>query len=112
MYRIVLHEEECKPAVQSAVEKPKTLLHERNVEHVRVVDQDQKPGLLSECKLKNLGCIFTRANDSNMQGLLSTALINVGTGYGDLVACRAIKDIGSQRSSIMDFVWKKTGVEE
>ncbi|GBN77266.1 hypothetical protein AVEN_158374-1 [Araneus ventricosus] len=107
MHNIVLHKEECKPAVQSAVEKPKTLLHERNVEHVRVVDQDQKPGLLSECKLKDLLRICTRANDSNMLGLLSTALINVGTGYGDSVACRAMLDSGSQRFLITDSVWKK-----
>ncbi|GBN79033.1 hypothetical protein AVEN_172880-1 [Araneus ventricosus] len=76
-HHTVLHAEEWKRLILSAVEKPKTLLHERNVEQVRVVDKDQKPGLLSECKLKDLGCIFTGANDSNKQGLLLTALINV-----------------------------------
>ncbi|GBM22161.1 hypothetical protein AVEN_190819-1 [Araneus ventricosus] len=68
----ILHEEERKPAVQSAVERPGTLMHERNVEQVRLVDQDQKPDFLSECKSKYLGCFFTRANDSNMQVLLSS----------------------------------------
>ncbi|GBN58621.1 hypothetical protein AVEN_205852-1 [Araneus ventricosus] len=106
-HHTILHEEERKPEVQSAVQRLKTLLQERNVEQVRLVDQNQKPGLPSECKLKDSGCFFTRANDSNMQVLLSTALINFRTGSGDSVACRAMLGSGSQRSSMTDSCCKK-----
>ncbi|GBM15775.1 hypothetical protein AVEN_262933-1 [Araneus ventricosus] len=103
--------EERKSDVQSAIEEPKTLQHERNVEQVRLVDQDQKPGLLSECKSKDSGCFFTRAYDSNAQGLLSTALITNRTGSGDSVTCRALLGNESQRYLITESCWKKLGLK-
>ncbi|GBM47645.1 hypothetical protein AVEN_120086-1 [Araneus ventricosus] len=52
-HHIIHHQKERKSAVQSAIEEPKTLLHERKVEQERLVDQDKKPGLLLECKSKD-----------------------------------------------------------
>ncbi|GBM16330.1 hypothetical protein AVEN_185892-1 [Araneus ventricosus] len=82
-----------------------------SVSNVEQVDQDQKPGLLSECKSKDSGCLFKRANDSNLQVLLLTALINVRTDFGNSVECRAMLDSGIQRSFMTESCWKKTGVE-
>ncbi|GBM81042.1 hypothetical protein AVEN_56749-1 [Araneus ventricosus] len=101
-HHTILHEEERKSAVQSAIEGPKTLRHERNDEQVRLVDQDLKPGLLSECQSQDSAFLFTQANDSNMQVLLSTALINVRTGSGNSVACRAMLYSGSRRFLITE----------
>ncbi|GBL80162.1 hypothetical protein AVEN_261563-1 [Araneus ventricosus] len=98
---------ERKSALQSAIEGPKTLRHERNDEQVPLVNQDQKPGLLSECQSKDSGCLFTRDNDSNLQVLLSTALIKVGTGSGNFVACRAMLHSGRRRCLITESCWKE-----
>ncbi|GBL96320.1 hypothetical protein AVEN_238684-1 [Araneus ventricosus] len=81
----ILHEEEKKHADESAFERRKNLSITVSRE-MGSVDPDQKPGLLSECKSKDSGCFCKRANDSNMQVLLSTALINVRTRSADSVA--------------------------
>ncbi|GBL90033.1 hypothetical protein AVEN_178426-1 [Araneus ventricosus] len=46
-----------------------------------------------------------------MQVLLSSAVVNVRTRYGDSVACKAMLDSSSQRSIIMEPCWKKLGLK-
>ncbi|GBO10176.1 hypothetical protein AVEN_247264-1 [Araneus ventricosus] len=52
-----------------------------------------------------------RKSAVHIQVFLSTALINVRTGAGNSVACRAMLDSGSRRSLITESCWKKLGLK-